>query len=88
MVARDYSDTPIDQLISLKGKTAVVTGGARGISFAIAKRLTEAGANVLIADIDVGNCLGRCSIGAAKSQRKSDWLKARYEKGQGYGTRC
>ncbi len=36
----------------LSGKSAIVTGGADGIGFGIAARLTEAGANVLIGDID------------------------------------
>lgn len=36
----------------LAGKNAVVTGGAMGIGFGIAKRLFEAGASVLIADVD------------------------------------
>ncbi len=45
------------QLINLKNKTAVVTGGAMGIGFGIAYRLAEAGANVVIADLneEVGN---------------------------------
>ena len=38
----------------LEGKSAIVTGGAMGIGFGIATRMTEAGANVLIGDIDEG----------------------------------
>lgn len=38
------------ELISLEGKTAIVTGGAMGIGRGIALRLHEAGANVVIAD--------------------------------------
>lgn len=37
---------------SLEGKHAVVTGGARGIGFGIVKRFVEAGADVLLADLD------------------------------------
>ena len=36
----------------LDGRTAVVTGGARNIGLAIARRLAEAGASVAIADTD------------------------------------
>ena len=36
----------------LKNKTAIVTGAARGMGFAIAKALFNEGANVAIADID------------------------------------
>ncbi len=36
----------------LSGKSAIVTGGAAGIGFAIAERLAEAGASVLVADKD------------------------------------
>jgi NAD(P)-dependent dehydrogenase (short-subunit alcohol dehydrogenase family) len=38
----------------LEGKSAIVTGGAMGIGFGIATRMSEAGANVLIGDIDEG----------------------------------
>ena len=44
---------PIAMLISLRGRTAVVTGGGGGIGEAVAVRLAEAGASVCVADIDI-----------------------------------
>ncbi|MHA1566026.1 MAG: SDR family NAD(P)-dependent oxidoreductase [Alphaproteobacteria bacterium] len=38
---------------ALAGRTAIITGAARGIGLAIAKRLGEAGANVVVGDIDL-----------------------------------
>lgn len=38
--------------MNLSGKTAIVTGGAMGIGLGIVSRLAEAGANVVIADVN------------------------------------
>lgn len=43
----------IQNLFDLSGKTALVTGGALGIGAGIVRRLAEAGANVLITDINL-----------------------------------
>jgi 2-deoxy-D-gluconate 3-dehydrogenase len=41
---------PLNKLLDLTGKTAIVTGGALGIGQGISYRLAEAGANVVIAN--------------------------------------
>ena len=52
MTASTPSPLSISQLFDLSGQGAIVTGGALGIGQAIAFRLAEAGAAVLIADIN------------------------------------
>jgi len=42
--------------VVLEGKKAVVTGAAQGIGQAIAESLAQAGADVVVADLDVGRC--------------------------------
>ena len=42
--------TPLNKLLDLTGKTAIVTGGALGIGRGITYRLAEAGANTVIAN--------------------------------------
>ena len=42
---------PMGELISLKGKTAIVTGGAMGMGLCTVNRLCEAGADVVIVDV-------------------------------------
>ncbi|UCD10188.1 MAG: SDR family oxidoreductase [Dehalococcoidales bacterium] len=65
---------PLSKLISLDGKTAVITGGARGIGLAITRRLAEAGAVVVIVDTDTAEAEN------AVSQLKSQDVDARYVK--------
>jgi NAD(P)-dependent dehydrogenase (short-subunit alcohol dehydrogenase family) len=50
--APDLSERPLTDLVSLSGRVAVVTGGVRGIGLATARRLAEAGATVVVADLD------------------------------------
>src|SRR4051812_2183638 len=68
---------------TLEGKTAIVTGGARGIGLAIARRFVAEGARVVIADIDesagkaaavaLGSAAGfvRTDVGAAGDTRNA-----------------
>lgn len=48
-----YGENGIDshgkEIVMLKGKTAIVTGGTRGIGFAVVKKYLENGANVALA---------------------------------------
>src|SRR5436190_16604385 len=48
----DVSSRSLADLLSLAGRVALVTGGARGIGLATARRLAEAGAAVAVADHD------------------------------------
>ncbi|MGW5158810.1 SDR family NAD(P)-dependent oxidoreductase [Nonomuraea wenchangensis] len=52
MSTADVSGKSLAELVSLRGRRAVVTGGARGLGKAIAARLAEAGADLLIGDLD------------------------------------
>ncbi len=47
----------LHDLISLKGKRAVVTGAGQGIGAAIAARLAEAGAEAVVSDIDTARAM-------------------------------
>jgi S-adenosylhomocysteine hydrolase len=46
------NDIKKENLLVLKSKIAIVTGGSKGIGLGVASRLAEAGAHVVIADID------------------------------------
>ena len=51
MTIPDYTNRSLAELLSLSGRVAVVTGAGQGIGSAIARRLAEAGADVLVADL-------------------------------------
>ena len=50
----------ISELMSLKGRVAVITGGAGHIGSAMAEALAELGANIVILDISLEACLPVC----------------------------
>ena len=49
----DHTSKSLTDLMSLSGRVAVVTGGAKGIGAATSRRLAEAGARVVVADLDI-----------------------------------
>ena len=49
---KETRDMKISELYDLTGKVAIVTGAAKGIGLAIANRFAEAGAKLLLVDID------------------------------------
>ena len=46
------SSLPVPAQYDLRGRVAVVTGGAQGIGLAVARRLLHGGASVVLWDID------------------------------------
>jgi 2-dehydro-3-deoxy-L-rhamnonate dehydrogenase (NAD+) len=65
--------------IDLKNRAAVVTGGARGIGFAIAERLTQAGAKVALWDLEGASASATRlagGIGVAMDVTKADSVAA------------
>jgi NAD(P)-dependent dehydrogenase (short-subunit alcohol dehydrogenase family) len=63
----DTVATPsLADLISLKGRRALITGAARGIGLATAMRLAEAGADLLLGDLDEAGAREAARTVAAK----------------------
>jgi gluconate 5-dehydrogenase len=50
----------LQQLLSLRGKTAIVTGGAGYLGTAMCETLAELGANLVIASRDQAKCVKKC----------------------------
>ena len=46
--------------IDLKGRVAVITGGAQGIGYAISQRMLQSGARVVMWDIDAAKVDEAC----------------------------
>jgi NAD(P)-dependent dehydrogenase (short-subunit alcohol dehydrogenase family) len=64
----------IAQLFDLTGQVAAVTGAGKGIGRAIALRLAEAGAAVLLADVDLPAAeLVSTEIAEQDVQAPADW---------------
>lgn len=49
-VRQDISEIPTSDRLSLKGRTVLVTGGGRGIGFALCKAVAQQGGNVAVVD--------------------------------------
>jgi NAD(P)-dependent dehydrogenase (short-subunit alcohol dehydrogenase family) len=66
VIVPDVSDRTLAELISLRGRRAVVTGAGRGLGAQIVRRLAEAGAAVVAGDLD-GDAAGAVveEVGAA-----------------------
>ncbi len=58
--------------IDLKGKVAIITGGARGIGYAIAERMLDSGASVVLWDIDEDKLQNAKSSLSEKGRTETD----------------
>jgi glucose 1-dehydrogenase len=61
----------------LDGRTAIVTGGAKGIGLAIVRRLASEGARVMIADIDEAARVRLRKVDAVSGDGEVDFIGRR-----------
>jgi 2-deoxy-D-gluconate 3-dehydrogenase len=71
-----------DKTFGITGKAAIVTGGALGIGFGIVKRFVEAGADVLLADMNEGAL--KNALGKLKGPGKAEILVLDISKEEGW----
>ena len=57
----------------LKGKVAIVTGGASGIGAATVRRVVEEGARATIADLDGRDAVATSDLDEALAYRVDSW---------------
>ncbi len=64
--------------LELKGKTALITGGSRGIGLAMAARFAEAGANVMISSRTAEDLAGAAAglVRAGAPEERVGWVAA------------
>src|SRR5438128_9505633 len=67
----DLTDRPLGDLLRLDGRVAVVTGGALGIGAAICRRYAEAGATVIVADVNEA-AARKCAAGLTAAGATSE----------------
>lgn len=79
-------EKPMESLFDLSGKTALVTGGARGLGRAMAVALANAGADVAVSDmIDTGEAIdeimaaGRTALGLRADVAEPDEVRGMVE---------
>lgn len=74
------------ELLSLEGKTAVVTGGAMGIGASIVMRFFEAGAKVVVVDMNEDRALQVFTrLGYSKKDAEAHFLRANVTDSQAVG---
>ena len=76
----------VDADFSLKGQTAIITGGAAGIGYATAEFFTKKGVNLILADLnpnvdDISKKLGSKNIGLSGDVCDSKYRKSVIEAG-------
>ena len=76
MSVPDFSDRALGDLLSLAGRVALVTGAGRGIGRAIAMRMAEAGADVVLAGLEADELRAAATEIAARHKRRTWTVRA------------